>query len=950
MRRSISGQKLAAVGVALLCAGLVSAVYRSFVFTEFSPIRLAVIDAEQTASRRVATIALPDLSNLRGHSAVLSFWLRNRDSESRRIGLSGDSLPAARVVVPPNDTSRWDIVLSPEVVQALHGWAGDSARTLELTGDADAWDVMAFEIRNFHMRWGGRPMALVLPVRADRYTAAMGFLPVAIAMCVLGLLMARIDSRPKQRSIGLAIDALAFMACLTCVTCLILPRISTYKLLLSPAAFWMLAAALFAKVFLYPFYARHAFVATMRSTVSLIARGSKRHAVTVERGAAFLGLAAIAIAQPIFEVVSNSPEFFPARSTPAGTIVATVLAICFGVPLSLLGIERAIRAVSGTAAMTFHATVIALLSTALVMPWVRRGGLLVFPRELLISIAIGLTVALAYTRIRIVRQFLTALAPAALIVPPLFLLDPGVKQSFLLSESAASVGAIQRKPPIVLVIFDEFPLNSLLDAGGTIDAVRYPNLGAIAREAYWFRNASTVAYTTSYALPAILSGIYTPTAQAVPTLRHYPVNLFTALARDYDISASMRFQQLCPPRVCRQNAAIPADSVESLLSDLGLVWLHIVLPETLTEELPPVVGEWAEFGQTREAPAARIGSSSGRGGVFAEFLKLIDDRSARLHVIHLILPHMPFEYVPSGRRYRGPDYQNRMYKGRGLFEHVSAAYADTLHQRHLAQVGFADRLVGDLIARLRDVGAYEDALVIITADHGASHREGRARRQPRMQHQNLSDIIQVPLVMKLPGQRRGEIVDRMVETIDIFPTILDVVGARVSLHLDGRSLIGGQVAERAQSTFFLHNRFTGRPRPLGRLTADRAASLERKERRFGRGDLIGLYAPPDARHLLGMNVSRSGLRAAPDVQIAIHTPGQFEAVKLDSDPLPIYVRGVLSTSRSDPLNVAVVVNGIVTAIAHSYQETNGHMFGTLIPEAALRDGKNTVEAFVIDGF
>ena len=99
-----------------------------------------------------------------------------------------------------------------------------------------------------------------------------------------------------------------------------------------------------------------------------------------------------------------------------------------------------------------------------------------------------------------------------------------------------------------------------------------------------------------------------------------------------------------------------------------------------------------------------------------------------------------------------------------------------------------------------------------------------------------------------------------------------------------------------------------------------------------------------------MQLSRSGLRAVPDVQIAIHTPGQFEAVELDSDPLPIYVRGVLSTSRSDPLNVAVVVNGIVTAIAHSYQETNGHMFGTLIPETALREGHNTVEAFVVDRF
>ena len=84
--------------------------------------------------------------------------------------------------------------------------------------------------------------------------------------------------------------------------------------------------------------------------------------------------------------------------------------------------------------------------------------------------------------------------------------------------------------------------------------------------------------------------------------------------------------------------------------------------------------------------------------------------------------------------------------------------------------------------------------------------------------------------------------------------------------------------------------------------------------------------------------------------IALNNPRQFEAVRRDRDPLPIYIRGVLSTSRSDPLNVVVVVNGIVTAITHSYRERDGHMFGTLIPETALRDGNNSVDAFVVDGY
>jgi hypothetical protein len=132
------------------------------------------------------------------------------------------------------------------------------------------------------------------------------------------------------------------------------------------------------------------------------------------------------------------------------------------------------------------------------------------------------------------------------------------------------------------------------------------------------------------------------------------------------------------------------------------------------------------------------------------------------------------------------------------------------------------------------------------------------------------------------------------------------------------------------------------------LKADRAASLERKERRFGRGDWQGLYAPPHARHLLGTQLGRASLKPAGDVQIALDKPAQFNAVVRERDPLPIYISGVLKTGRSDPLNVVVTVNGTVAAIAQSYTARGGHMFGTLIPESALRDGTNSVTAFVVD--
>jgi len=109
-----------------------------------------------------------------------------------------------------------------------------------------------------------------------------------------------------------------------------------------------------------------------------------------------------------------------------------------------------------------------------------------------------------------------------------------------------------------------------------------------------------------------------------------------------------------------------------------------------------------------------------------------------------------------------------------------------------------------------------------------------------------------------------------------------------------------------------------------------------------------LYAPPEARHLLGATVGRAPMHAAQDVQVSIRNERQFQAVNVARDPLPLYVSGVLSTSRSEPLTVAVAVNGVVAAVTHSYRERDTHMFATLIPETSLRNGDNAVTAVVVD--
>ena len=84
--------------------------------------------------------------------------------------------------------------------------------------------------------------------------------------------------------------------------------------------------------------------------------------------------------------------------------------------------------------------------------------------------------------------------------------------------------------------------------------------------------------------------------------------------------------------------------------------------------------------------------------------------------------------------------------------------------------------------------------MIVTSDHGASYRDGVPRRV--LTHDNYADVALVPLLIKLPGQREGVISDRNVQSIDILPTIADVLSIDLPIEVDGRSLLDHAGPER----------------------------------------------------------------------------------------------------------------------------------------------------------
>ena len=186
-----------------------------------------------------------------------------------------------------------------------------------------------------------------------------------------------------------------------------------------------------------------------------------------------------------------------------------VLGLSLLVPSSVSLILWTLAQLSRPAYVLWHRIFIGGLGTTLVLLASREVSSL--PGS---ALAVGAVVISAgatgmYHRLPFVRLFLTFLTPALLVFPVVFLsFSPIAKLTVRGQIATLSPPPITATFPIVLVVFDEFPLAALMDENQQIDAVRYPHFAAFAQDATWFRNATTVSGETVLAPPSILTDRY----------------------------------------------------------------------------------------------------------------------------------------------------------------------------------------------------------------------------------------------------------------------------------------------------------------------------------------------------------------------------------------------------------------------------------------------------------
>ena len=101
-------------------------------------------------------------------------------------------------------------------------------------------------------------------------------------------------------------------------------------------------------------------------------------------------------------------------------------------------------------------------------------------------------------------------------------------------------------------------------------------------------------------------------------------------------------------------------------------------------------------------------------------------------------------------------------------------------QGYLASASFADFCVGNILNALKESRYFENTIVILAGDHG--WHIGDKERIEKFTLWNQS--TQVPLIIKVPGLEAGKC-DRAVSLLDIYPTVVDLLGFELPEYLEG---------------------------------------------------------------------------------------------------------------------------------------------------------------------
>jgi arylsulfatase A-like enzyme len=194
--------------------------------------------------------------------------------------------------------------------------------------------------------------------------------------------------------------------------------------------------------------------------------------------------------------------------------------------------------------------------------------------------------------------------------------------------------------------------------------------------------------------------------------------------------------------------------------------------------------------------------------------RLVKRRSPRAHVAlegtDEDLTVSGLEFLRSNRDRRFLLYMHYMDVHQYTYVEGSALFGNSYLDAYDNAIHWTDQNVGILVRELDELGIRDKTIIVIGSDHGEEFLEhgfeGHAKNLYR-------ETVQVPWIMSLPFRLETPVViDTMVENIDMWPTLLDLLGLPALPSADGKSQVplidsvarGGQAPEGTDGLVISH--------------------------------------------------------------------------------------------------------------------------------------------------
>lgn len=160
--------------------------------------------------------------------------------------------------------------------------------------------------------------------------------------------------------------------------------------------------------------------------------------------------------------------------------------------------------------------------------------------------------------------------------------------------------------------------------------------------------------------------------------------------------------------------------------------------------------------------------------------------------VHTMPPHSPYlpppnskyKLLPAGQLDRWHDF----FEENIVYASAAQSMVDMHRLRYRESIMAADASLGVFLDQLERKGRLKNAMIVITADHGESFERGFLGHAGPLLHEAM---INIPLIVKLPGQTQGHVINTPVSQADLAPTMIEFAKAAPLPKAEGRSLMPG---------------------------------------------------------------------------------------------------------------------------------------------------------------